>query len=235
MSWDCNVGYVRMRAMATPVSEKKGRLTLWKISRLIILCGMVVVIFLMLKRPPAVADAVVPEVAKQHSDDVQAKLAELELAHQRGEAAEARFSSEEINSALQKAQAEPPEAPAAAHPQPSAVTSPEQRATSPEPAPEINTTLVAFEGDHATGQFLVHALGGKDIYLTVSGKIKAVNGYASFEFTEGKIGEMPVPITLLNSQLQAKLQDPETRAKLKLPDFVADIRVENGQLVIREK
>jgi hypothetical protein len=224
-----------MRAMTTPAREKKTGLTPWKISRWIILCGMAAVIFLMLKRPSAVADAVAPEAAKQHSDDFQAKLAELELAHQRGEAAEARFSSEEINAALQKAQAEPAGASADTHPQPPAVTSPEQRSTSSEPAPEISTTLVAFEGDHATGQFLVHVLGGKDIYLTVSGKIKAVNGFASFEFTEGKIGDMPVPIALLNSRLQDKLQDPETRAKLKLPDFVADIHIENGQLVIAEK
>lgn len=224
-----------MRAMATPAPEKKSGLTVWKASRWIILCGMAAVVFLMLKRPPAVADAVAPEAARQRSDDVQAKLTDLELAHQRGEAAEARFSTEDIDAVLQKAQTESAGAPVSAHPQPEPVAAPEQQSASSEPAPEISTTLVAFEGDHATGQFVVHALGGKDIYLTVSGKIKAVNGYASFEFTEGKIGEMPVPIALLNSRLQEKLQDPETRAKLKLPDFVADIRVENGQLVMVEK
>lgn len=233
MSLAGNFACVKMRAMATPVSEKKSGLTVWQASRWIILCGLAAVIFLMLKKPPAVADAVAPEAAKHRSDDVQAKLADLELAHQRGEAAEARFSNEEINAVLQQAQTGPARALATA--QPASAVAPDQRSTSPEPAPEISTTLVAFEGDHATGQFVVHALGGKDIYLTVSGRIKAVDGYATFEFTEGKIGEMPVPIALLNSRLQEKLQDPETRAKLKLPEFVADIRVESGQLVMVEK
>jgi len=108
-------------------------------------------------------------------------------------------------------------------------------AAATEPSPEITTTLIAFEGDHATGQFVVRGPAGKDIYLTVSGKIKAVDGYASFTFTEGKIGDMPLPLALLNSRLQAKLDEPETHAKLKLPEYVADIRVENGQLVMTEK
>jgi hypothetical protein len=224
-----------MCGMPSPMAGQKSRLTTWKASRWIILCGMVAVIFLMLKKPRELAEVVVPETAKQRGDEVQAKLADLEQAHQRGEGAEARFSSEEINAVFQTAQAEPDGAFLTARPQPSAATAAEPRSTAPEPPPQINTTLVAFEGDHATGQFVVHALGGKDIYLTISGKIKAVNGYASFEFTEGKIGEMPVPISLLNARLQEKLQEPETRAKLKLPDFVADIHIENGQLVMVEK
>src|SRR5262245_53483060 len=219
-----------MPAMATPVPEKKSGLSVWKVSRWIILCGMAVVVFLMLQRPTAVSAAIAPATAKQRSDEVQAKLTDLESAHQRGEVAEARFSSQDIHAVLQQAQTEPAQTPETAP-----ATAPEQRPASPQPPPEISTTLIRFEGDHATAQFVVHALGGKDVYLTISGKIKAVDGYANFEFTEGKIGEMPVPIALLNSRLQEKLQDPETHAKLKLPDFVADIHVENGQLVMVEK
>jgi hypothetical protein len=222
----------KMRAMAPSARKQKSRLTFWKVGRWIILCGLVVVIFLMLKKPPAVAEAMAPEAVKQHSDEVQTKLADLEQAHQRGEASEARFSSEEINAVFQHGQNEPAGASAA---QPTPTGGSEQNAATPEQAPEINTTRVAFAGDHATGQFVVRGPGGKDIYLTISGKIKAVNGYAGFEFTEGKIGDMPVPISLLNARLQEKLEEPETRLKLKLPDFVADIRVENGQLVMVEK
>jgi hypothetical protein len=36
-------------------------------------------------------------------------------------------------------------------------------------------------------------------------------------------------------QLQSKLREPENREKMKLPSYVADLRVENGQLVILEK
>lgn len=226
---------VKMRPMASSVSEKKSGLSVWKALRWIVLGATATAVFLMLKKPPAVADVMAPQAAKQRSDEVQAKLGDLELAHQRGEPAEARFSGEEINALLQRAQPEPAEASATTQRESAPATVPEQRPAAPEPAPEISTTLVAFEGDHATGQFVVRGPGGKDFYLTISGKIRAVDGYASFEFTEGKIGDMPVPIALLNARLQEKLQEPETRAKLKLPDFIADIRVENGQLVMIEK
>jgi hypothetical protein len=222
-----------MCAMIRFVPQKKPGITFWKVCRWIILCGLVVVIFLILKKPPAVTEALAPEAVSQRSDEVQTKVADLEQAHQRGEAAEARFSSEEINAVFQHAQNEAAGAFGAAQSTPTGGS--EQNPAAPEKAPEISTTQVAFAGDHATGQFVVRGPGGKDIYLTFSAKIKAVNGYASFEFTEGKIGDMPVPISLLNARLQQKLQDPETRLKLKLPDFVADIHVENGQLVMVEK
>jgi len=46
---------------------------------------------------------------------------------------------------------------------------------------------------------------------------------------------MHVPVSLVNARLQSKLQDPENHEKLKLPDFVSDIRVEHGQLIVVEK
>jgi hypothetical protein len=219
--------------MADSGVEQKSGFPIWKLCRWAVLGAMVIVLLLMLKKPPSVAESMAPEAAKEQSAAVQTKLADLETAHQRGEAAEARFSSVEINGVLQQAQTEQTPAAAAVPPEPASKPQPQPEAA--EPAPEISTTRIAFEGDHATGQFVVHAPGGKDIYLTISGKIKAVEGYASFEFTEGKIGDMPVPVALLNSRLQAKLQEPETRPKLKLPEYVADIRVENGQLVMTEK
>lgn len=221
-----------MRDMADSSVQQKGGLTIWKILRWTMLCAMLLVVVLMLKRPLPVAEPMAPAVAKERTEAVQGKMADLESAHQRGETAEARFSSEEINATFQQAQTEQTSAPGAIHPRP--VQAPQQ-ADGAESPPEITTTRIAFAGDQATGQFVVHGPGGKEIYLTISGKIRAVDGYASFEFTEGKIGDMPVPVALLNSRLQAKLEEPETHAKLKLPDFVADIRVENGQLVMTEK
>ena len=208
------------------------RMLCLRILRWIVLGAMVLVLLLILKKPRSIAEPMTAAVAKEQSEAVQSKLADLESARQRGEPAEARFSSEEINAAFQQAQTEP-NTQGAVEPRP--VKAPEQAGSAAEPPPEITTTRIAFEGDQATGQFVVHGPLGKEIYLTISGKIKAVGGYASFEFTEGKIGDMPVPLALLNSRLQAKLEEPETRAKLKLPDYVADIRIENGQLVITEK
>lgn len=217
--------------MASSEGKEKNGLTVWGMLRWVVLGALAIVVFLMLKRPLPVAEPMAVTAAKERSDEVQSKLADLETAHQRGEAAEARFSSDEINGVLQQAQTEQTPAPAA---QAKAVNQQSDPPAS-EPPPEISTTRIAFEGDHATGQFVVHGPAGKEIYLTISGKVKAVDGYASFEFTEGKIGDMPVPVALLNSRLQAKLQEPETHPRLKLPDYVADIHIENGELVMSEK
>ena len=90
---------------------------------------------------------------------------------------------------------------------------------------------IAFADDHVTGQFATNVYG-KDVYLTISGRLGAKDGYATFEFTEAKIDSLPVPVSLLNPQLREKLQQPENREKLKLPAFVSDLRVEKGQLVV---
>jgi len=40
---------------------------------------------------------------------------------------------------------------------------------------------------------------------------------------------------LINPTLQGKLSERGSRANLKLPDFISDLRVENGQLVVQPK
>jgi hypothetical protein len=208
---------------------KAGGFSLWKIFRLIILGALVVVLGLMVQRPERIARTLPAAVAKQRSDEFQAKLDQLELAHGRGEIAEARFTADELNAAFQQSQIASAPVPA-----PVAANQSSQSSAPPDPATDITTTEIAFVDDHATGQFVVHA-PGKDLYLTVSGKIGVVDGYATFEFTEAKVGDMPIPVSILNPKLQAKLQEPETRQRLKLPDYVSALRVENGQLVIVEK
>lgn len=205
---------------------KKGGFTLWKIFRLIVLAGLIVVLGLMIQRPEKIARNLPAPVAKQRNDEFQAKLDELERAHGRAEIAEARFTAEEVNAAFQQGRTE------TAPTQPLAAAN--QSAASSDSAADITTTEIAFVDDQATGQFVVHA-PGKDLYVTISGRIGAVDGYATFEFTRAKIGDMPVPVSILNPRLQAKLQEPETRQKLKLPDYIAALRVENGQLVVVEK
>ncbi len=71
------------------------------------------------------------------------------------------------------------------------------------------------------------------MYVTVGGRLGAKSGYVTFDPTEFKVGDLNVPVSLVNDQLQKKMEEQKDR--LKLPDFVADLRVENGQLVIKEK
>jgi hypothetical protein len=98
--------------------------------------------------------------------------------------------------------------------------------------PSVGEPVVTFEGDLVRGQFLSE-LGGKKVYITVSGHLGSKDGYATFDPTEFKVGDLNVPVSLVNDALQKKMV--EQRDKLKLPDYVGGVKVENGELVVTKK
>ena len=102
----------------------------------------------------------------------------------------------------------------------------------PGPVPNIKDYQVSMDGDIVRGQFLTQ-IAGKDVYLTLAGHLGAKDGYATFDATEVKVGDLSVPASLVNEVLQKKLA--EQRDQLKLPNNVKDLKVENGELVFVEK
>jgi hypothetical protein len=98
--------------------------------------------------------------------------------------------------------------------------------------PNILDQQVSFDGDQAHGQFLVN-VAGKNVWVTVAGHLGSKNGYATFEPTEFKVGDLNIPVSLVSGPLQQKLAEQHDR--LKLPDNVGGIQVENGQLVLTQK
>ena len=96
----------------------------------------------------------------------------------------------------------------------------------------IKDQEVSFEGDVVHGQFLAQ-VAGKDVWVTISGHLGAKDGYATFDPTEFKVGEMNIPVSLVNPSLQKRLA--EQHDQLKLPDYVGDLRVQDGELVLRQK
>jgi hypothetical protein len=98
--------------------------------------------------------------------------------------------------------------------------------------PNIKDQRVSFDGDTVHGQFLTE-IAGKDVWLTVSGHLSSKDGYATFEPTEFKMGDLNVPVSLVNPALQKKLF--EQRDRMKLPENVGGLKVQNGQLVMEQK
>ncbi|MGA9510213.1 MAG: hypothetical protein WBV55_16470 [Candidatus Sulfotelmatobacter sp.] len=98
--------------------------------------------------------------------------------------------------------------------------------------PNIKDQQVSFDGDTVHGQFLTE-IAGKDVWVTVSGHLSSKDGYATFEPTEFKVGDLNVPVSLVNPALQKKLA--EQRDRMKLPDNVGGLKVENGELVMQQK
>jgi hypothetical protein len=223
----------------------------WKLDRIISVATLVaslIAIFLVLKKPQPVAPAQSPAAAAANVQSLENKLEQLEQPKEPGQApAQVRFSSDEITAVLAQAAAALP----ATIPASAAMTSgtnaasagqnsaglPASLPASPDAAigegePEVKDYKVNFDGDVARGQFVTQ-IGGKDVYVTLAGHLGSKDGYATFEPTEFKVGDLNVPVSLVSGALQKKLT--EQRDRLKLPDDVGNIRVENGQLVATQK
>lgn len=213
----------------------------FKIDRIIsiaTLTASVVAVFLVLKKPAPVSHPQAPAAIAEHAQAFDQKMAEFERVSQQtpvsdapttnnsdsgqttssGPKAEVRLNSDEIGAVLAQSLGNggaslPPDATGGA-------------------APVIKDQQVSFDGDLVHGQFLME-VAGKDVWVTISGHLGEKDGYATFDPTEFKVGDLSVPVSLVNPALQKKLA--EQRDRLKLPDNVGTMRVENGELVMQQK
>ncbi|MGC2449855.1 MAG: hypothetical protein WA477_19565 [Candidatus Sulfotelmatobacter sp.] len=94
-----------------------------------------------------------------------------------------------------------------------AALSPDSNVGSGEPT--IKDQQVTMDGDVVHGKFLT-TIAGKDVWVTISGHMGEKDGYATFDPTEFKVGDMNVPVSLVNPALQRKLS--EERDRLKVPN-----------------
>lgn len=94
-----------------------------------------------------------------------------------------------------------------------AALSPDSNVGSGEPT--IKDQQVTMDGDIVHGKFLT-TIAGKDVWVTISGHMGEKDGYATFDPTEFKVGDMNVPVSLVNPALQRKLA--EERDRLKVPN-----------------
>ena len=208
----------------------------FKIDRIISIATLVaslVAVVLVLKKPAPVAPRQAPAAIAANAQSFEEKMSQLEQAAQSSRAGgssavgsyqipktEVRINSNEIGAVVAQSLGTAG----------AASLSPDSNIGTGEPT--IKDQQVSFEGDVVHGQFLV-AIAGKDVWVTVSGHLGEKDGYATFEPTEFKVGDLNVPVSLVNSALQKKLA--EQRDRLKLPDFVGDVKVLNGELVLQQK
>lgn len=203
-----------------------------KLNRIISLCSLFVslaVLVMLFKRPQPVAPPQAPAVAAANAESFQNKIVQLEKPTPAGQApAEVHLNSAEITAAFAQAAGAIPMAAPAELNSGTPVTAP----VDPSAQPDIKDYNVNFDGDVAHGQFLTK-IAGKDVWVTVSGHLGSKDGYATFDPTEFKVGDISVPTSLVNDALQKKLA--EQRDRLKLPDSVGGIKVENSELVVTQK
>jgi len=192
-------------------------------------------LILVLRKPSPVANPMSPATAAANAQSFQEKVNKLEQPQTSSEGAgEVRMTSGELSAALAQAAGAmtAPQPANGGSATPAASTTPSAGMEFPGAVPNIKDYQVSMDGDVVRGQFLTQ-IAGKDVYLTLAGHLGAKDGYATFEATEVKVGDLSVPVSLVNDALQKKLT--EQHDQLKLPENVKDIKVENGELVFVQK
>jgi hypothetical protein len=180
-----------------------------------------------------VAQPQAPAAAVVNAQSFESKIEQLEKPKEPGQApAEVHLNADEVSAAINQAVGTIPVS--AVHSSPGIASG---ATSSPNPVlapgdPEIKDYQVNFDGDLARGQFLTQ-IAGKDVWVTLAGHLGSKDGYATFDPTEFKVGDLNVPVSLVNDSLQKKLA--EQRDRMKLPDNVGGMKVENGELVMTQK
>lgn len=232
----------------------RGMMKKFKIDRIISIATLVaslVAIILVLKKPAPVAQPQAPAAIAAHAQSFDEKMSQLQQAAQQAPAgsgadsqpysqgtslqanptaspsneqpkSEVRLSSDEVGAALSQALGQAAGGATA--------LSPDSNVGSE--APTIKDQQINFDGDVVHGQFLTE-IAGKDVWVTVSGHLGSKDGFATFDPTEFKVGDLDIPISLVNPALQKKMAEQHDR--LKLPEYVGGVKVEHGELVMQQK
>ena len=202
-------------------------ISLKRIISIATLSASLIAVVLLLKKPAPVGRPQAPALIAQNAKSFDQKLAEFDQATSApgivpdptSAKAEVHINSDEVSAVLAQSLGN-------AGP---ALTPTSDVGTA---APVIKDQQVSFEGDVVHGQFLTQ-IAGKDVWITISGHLGEKDGYATFDPTEFKVGDLNVPVSLVNPALQKKLS--EQRDRLKLPDNVGNLKIENSQLVMQQK
>jgi hypothetical protein len=209
------------------------------------LLGCFVTTYQLFSKPQSVASPQNVEVAKANTASFDHKLERLEAPRTVSDApAEVHFSSDEVSAEIaQSTGSSSTAAPdtASTNVRPGVAPDSAKPVSTPTSTPDavvgtgqvqVKGYEVNLEGDVARGQFVTQ-IAGKDVYVTLAGHLGSRDGYVTFDPTEFKIGDLSIPVSLLNSALQKKLA--EQREQLKLPPGIASLRVVNSELVITQK
>jgi hypothetical protein len=198
--------------------------------------GAVVLILVLHKAPP-------PDVATspQAAARVEQKFEQVEQAISAGQPATVRVDQTELNSFLIShldIAANPAAGPNAAL-TPGAIPAPQEGGSAPSGTPAeqieqmksaVRDVKVELVEDRARA-YVVFDFHGKDLTLQLEGRLGTQNGYLRFEPVSGQIGSLPIPQSALEEAVRRMMESPENREKLKLPDGLSDLKIENGEVV----
>ena len=191
--------------------------------------ALITLILLFHKAPPPLV-----ETSPQAAARVEEKFEQVEKAVASGQAATLRLDETELNSYLAShLDLEGNTTPNAA---PAGRTQSTPNGTTPAPheveqmRSNVRDVKVQLIEDRVKA-YVVFDVHGKDMTLQLEGRLGTQNGYLRFEPISGQIGSLPIPQSTLERAVRRLMDSPENRDKLKLPADIADLRIENGEVV----
>ena len=149
--------------------------------------------------------------SKEASESFDQKLVRAQEAHQQGESKEIRITESELNSKLQEDLEGAPAADEGPNP--------------------LRGIMVHLEGDKVEPTFVVD-VKGLDLYVTLTGTLGISDHSLVFNPTGLRMGSHPIPMVLIESKLRERFDSPDMRERMKLPESIKDVRIENGEVVV---
>jgi len=206
------------------------------------------------------APAPVVETSPQAAARVEQKFEQVAQAVSNGQPATMRMDQTELNSYLvshldiaPSTNANPSTVAASAAP-PSAASSTTSSGAAPSPGSTLDLQAPAGTSAEQIEQvrssvkdvkveliedrvraYVVFDFHGKDMTLQLEGKLGAEDGYLHFEPVAGQIGSLPIPRSTLEAAVAKMMESPENREKLKLPNDMSGLKIENGEVVATYK
>lgn len=229
---------------------------IYQVSTRLSFAGLIVVILLVLHKSPAPHVATDPAAAKR----VEQKFAAADQAKAAGQPAQVQMDGTELNSYLAQnlqlagsAPAAPSTDAGAAMPTATIANTPASPAPGNNPANDAMAALsssdpqsieqvqssvkdvkVDMDGDLVKA-YVVFDFHGRDMSLELDGHMGAQDGYVKFQPVAGKLGSLPLPQATLDAAVEKMMASPENREKLKLPNDISDIKIEDGKAVLSYK
>ncbi len=229
---------------------------IYQLSTRLSFAGLIVVILLVLHKSPAPHVATDPAAAKR----VEQKFAAADQAKAAGQPAQVQMDGTELNSYLaqnlQLAGSTPPTQstdagpamPAASVANTSASAAPGNNpandamaalsSSDPQSIEQVQSSVkdvkVDMDGDLVKA-YVVFDFHGRDMSLELDGHMGTQDGYVKFQPVAGKLGSLPLPQATLDAAVEKMMASPENREKLKLPNDISDIKIEDGKAVLSYK
>jgi len=161
------------------------------------LLASLICLWLLLRQPAFPAADPTPDAARSFTE----KVAQLTLAHEQGFAGEIRLTEAEINSQIAEGLKDRPP---------------------PAGATGLKGAKIHLEGDQFVA-LLTMNMKGRDVYVTVGGRLDFSNHAVRLVPSEVRVGSLPVPASWAKSRIDMHME---------LPEAIGGVRLEDGELVV---